>query len=312
MTAVTGVSGSGKTSLVLETLVPLVRTVLSTRAPVSQLQGAESITRLIVVDQSPLGRSGRSNPATASGVWDAFRRVFARTKDARLRGFGPRRFSFNDASGRCPVCRGTGTRRLSAASLAGLEMPCPECRGARFNRQTLQVRFKGMNVADVLALRIDEALERFSPIEPIRRTLAMFVEISLGYLTLGQPAPTLSGGEAQRIKLAAELGQTDELTAGKTLYVLDEPTTGLHPADVQRLLTLLTRLAEAGHTVVVIEHHLDVIAAADWIIDLGPEAGEAGGRVVAEGPPATVAGCESSHTGRALGRTLLRDAGGSY
>ena len=306
ITAVTGVSGSGKTSLILETLVPSVRSALGSAQRVPNLEGAESFARLIVVDQSPLGRSGRSNPATASGVCDAFRRLFARTKDARLRGFGPKRFSFNDASGRCAVCRGTGTRRLSAASLAGLEMPCPECRGLRFNRQTLQVRFKGKNVADVLALRIHDAFELFSQIEPIRRTLATFVEIGLGYLTLGQPAPTLSGGEAQRIKLAAELGKTDELTAGRTLYVLDEPTTGLHPADVQRLLTLLRRLADQGHTVIVIEHQLDVIAAADWIVDLGPEAGDGGGQIVAEGTPDVVAGVEASHTGRALARVITQ------
>jgi excinuclease ABC subunit A len=309
------------------------------------LRGSEHINRLVEIDQSPLGRNARSNPATASGMWDAIRRIFARTRDARLRGFRAGRFSFNAAGGRCEECRGLGVRRLGMQFLPDIDVVCPVCRGARFNRQTLQVKFRGKSVADILEMRIDEAAEFFQNFAGLAATLATFREVGLGYLTLGQSAATLSGGEAQRIKLAAELSRghflptpdpkspvepsggdketrrqgegatafslspplplslsAPNLTVGSqhALYVLDEPTTGLHPADIARLLELLERLADAGHTVIVIEHQLDVIARADWVIDLGPEGGAAGGQIVAAGTPAQIAAVAASHTGEAL------------
>jgi excinuclease ABC subunit A len=297
------------------------------------LQGAEHIDRLVEIDQSPLGRNARSNPATASGMWDAVRRIFARTREARLRGFRASRFSFNASGGRCDECRGLGVRRLAMQFLPDIDVVCPVCRGARFNRQTLQVKFRGKSVADVLDMRIDEAAEFFQNFAGLAATLATFREVGLGYLTLGQSAATLSGGEAQRIKLAGELSRAHSLhwpdpkmprppltppceggekrgvkseiqnpksEIHRTLYVLDEPTTGLHPADIARLLDLLERLADAGHTVIVIEHQLDVIARADWVIDLGPEGGAAGGRIVAAGTPAQVAAIPASDTGQAL------------
>lgn len=313
LTCVTGVSGSGKSTLVMETLVPRLRAILAARpfnappaatetAPAaagsdSPLTGTNQVDRLIEIDQSPLGRNARSNPATASGMWDDIRRLFARTRDARVRGFRSARFSFNAAGGRCDECRGQGTRRVSMQFLPDIEIVCPICRGARFNRQTLQVKFRDKSVADILAMRIDEAAEFFANFADLSAKLQTFVEVGLGYLTLGQPATTLSGGESQRIKLAAELGRR---TAGRTVYVLDEPTTGLHPADITRLVDLLDRLVEAGQTVIVVEHQLDVIARADWVIDLGPEGGDAGGQIVAAGTPAEIASVAASHTGQAL------------
>jgi excinuclease ABC subunit A len=261
------------------------------------LSGTDHVDRLIEIDQSPLGRNAGSNPATASGMWDDIRRLFARTRDARVRGFRSARFSFNAAGGRCDECRGQGTRRVSMQFLPDIEIVCPICRGARFNRQTLQIKFRGKSVADILAMRIDEAAGFFANFADLSSKLQTFVEVGLGYLTLGQPATTLSGGEAQRIKLAAELGRR---TAGRTVYVLDEPTTGLHPADITRLVDLLDRLVEAGQTVIVVEHQLDVIARADWVIDLGPEGGDTGGQIVAAGTPAEIARVAESHTGHAL------------
>ncbi len=328
LTCVTGVSGSGKSSLIMETLVPLVRRALDARNPGrplsgrkptsqqsawvgtlnligedpandAQLGGSESIDRLVEIDQAPLGRNARSNPATASGAWDEIRRVFARTRDARLRGFRAGRFSFNSAGGRCAECRGLGTRRIGMHFLPDIDVVCPACRGMRFNRQTLEVRFRGKSPADILSLRIDEAVEFFANFASLRQIFATFVEVGLGYLTLGQSATTLSGGETQRIRLATELSRP---AAGRTLYVLDEPTTGLHAADIERLLHLLTRLVEQGHTVIVIEHQLDVIRAAGHVIDLGPEGGAAGGRIVATGTPEAIARVAESHTGQALRR----------
>jgi len=317
LTCVTGVSGSGKSTLVMETLVPRLRAILATRpfagprpgteitpaaaAREGQLTGTDHVDRLIEIDQSPLGRNARSNPATASGMWDDIRRLFARTRDARVRGFRSARFSFNAAGGRCDECRGQGTRRVSMQFLPDIEIVCPICRGARFNRQTLQVKFRGKSVADILSMRIDEAADFFANFADLSAKLQTFVEVGLGYLTLGQPATTLSGGEAQRIKLAAELGRR---TAGRTVYVLDEPTTGLHPADITRLVDLLDRLVDAGQTVIVVEHQLDVIARADWVIDLGPEGGDGGGQIVAVGTPVEISRVAGSHTGHAL-RALM-------
>ncbi len=272
----------------------------------ASLPGLEHIDRLVEIDQSPLGRNARSNPATASGMWDEIRRIFARTRDARVRGFRSSRFSFNAAGGRCDECRGRGTRRLAMQFLPDIEVTCPVCRGARFNRQTLEVKFRGKSVADVLEMRIDEAAVFFANFASLAVKLQTFVDVGLGYLTLGQSAATLSGGEAQRIKLATELSrpQTGMALATRTLYVLDEPTTGLHPADIARLVDLLDRLADAGNSVIIIEHQLDVIASSDWVIDLGPEGGAAGGRLVAEGPPEQIAAVSESHTGQALREVL--------
>lgn len=324
LVCVTGVSGSGKSTLVMESLVPLVRAGLSRRSAANAssgrpsssdsttdsntmvdpdptgtptLHGAEMIDRLVEVDQSPIGRNARSTPATVSGMWDDVRRLFAKTRDARLRGFRSPRFSFNAAGGRCEECRGEGVRRVGIHFLPEVDLVCPVCRGTRFNRQTLQIKFRGKSVADVLEMRVDEAVDFFANFAGLHQTLSTFRDVGLGYLTLGQSAATLSGGEAQRIKLATELSKS---SSGRTLYVLDEPTTGLHPADVDRLLVLLHRLVEQGQTVIVVEHNLDVIASADWVIDLGPEGGEAGGSIVAEGTPRDIASVTSSHTGHAL------------
>lgn len=304
LTVVSGVSGCGKSSLITHTLIPAARHAIndSYRGPrqpsndtppppadLSQLDiacrsisGTEHIDRLVVVDQSPIGRSGRSNPATHTGMWDEVRKVFAKTRDARVRGFKARRFSFNAKDGRCPNCEGRGTQRLEMNFLPDMHVECPDCRGSRFNTQTLSVKYRGSSVGDVLRLRIDEARDFFKDFPKLKSTLEVMCDVGLGYLELGQSALTLSGGEAQRIKLAAELGKGGEQ---KILYVLDEPTTGLHPADVSRLIALFRRLIDEGNSVLVVEHQLDVIAASDWIIDLGPEGGESGGEIIATGSP---------------------------
>jgi excinuclease ABC subunit A len=302
---VTGVSGSGKSSLVVDTLARAMARKLNgaeTRpAPHRGLRGVNQLHRLVEVDQSPIGRTPRSNPATYTGVWNDIRRVFAGTKQSRQRGYRSGRFSFNTKGGRCEACQGQGVRRIVMNFLPDLEVTCPVCRGARFNRQTLAVRFRERSIADVLAMSIDQAVEFFENHESIRRVLATLVDVGLGYLTLGQPSSTLSGGEAQRIKLATELSRGSE---GHTLYILDEPTTGLHTADIRRLLSVLNRLVDQNNSMLVIEHNLDVIKTADWVIDLGPGGGLDGGRVVAAGTPEQVAACAESYTGQFLGNVL--------
>lgn len=305
-TCVTGVSGSGKSSLISQTLVPAVRQVLQTGQIASkdfdELEGWEAIQAIVEIDQSPLGRSAQSTPATFSGLWDEIRKLFAKTRESRIRGFKASRFSFNSRAGRCAECKGRGTQRVAMHFLPDVEIECPVCRGARFNRQTLHITFRGKSVADVLAMTVSEARDVFENFAKLHAMLSTFEEVGLGYLLLGQSAQTLSGGEAQRVKLATELTRPPD---GQNLYVLDEPTLGLHPADVERLLQLLKRLADSGQTVVVVEHHEDVMAAADWIIDLGPKGGDQGGDIVAEGSPETIAGV-ASPTGEALRRRWQR------
>ncbi|MFO0899448.1 MAG: excinuclease ABC subunit UvrA [Pirellulales bacterium] len=303
---VTGVSGSGKSSLVNDTLARALERKLGLvgpkPGPYASLKGAQQIDKLITVDQSPLGRTPRSNTATYTGLFDEIRRVFVSTREARQRGYGPSRFSFNVKGGRCETCQGQGVQRIEMKFLPDLYVPCPECGGRRFNRQTLEVRYKGLSIAGVLELSVTAAAEFFASVTAIRRPLESLVEVGLGYLTLGQPSTTLSGGEAQRVKLATELARVH---TGNTLYLLDEPTTGLHFDDVKRLLAVLNRLVDAGNTVLVIEHNLDVMKSADWIIDLGPEGGEGGGRLVGEGTPEEVAARYDTPTARYL-KTVLR------
>ena len=294
--SVTGVSGSGKSSLISQALVPVVRRALLDGTP-ADLTGIQHLDRIIEVDQSPIGRSSRSNPATYSKMWDEIRRAYAKTREARLRGYTAQRFSFNAKDGRCEECAGHGEERIEMQFMPDIFVTCSRCRGARYNRQTLAVRYRGKTIADVLDMRIDEAEDFFENYPKLRTMLTTFNDVGLGYLCLGQPARTLSGGEAQRIKLATELGR---VTMGRTLFVLDEPTTGLHPADVERLLTLLQGLVDRGDSVVVIEHNLDVIRASDWVIDMGPEGGDGGGEIVAEGAPTLISHCTTSSTGCAL------------
>jgi len=308
LTCVTGVSGSGKSTLVNDVLYKAVANRLhrARQRPGAhrEVSGIEALDKIIAVDQSPIGRTPRSNPATYTGLFDVIRDLFSKTAEARARGYKPGRFSFNVKGGRCEVCRGDGQIRIEMHFLPDVYVPCEQCHGRRYNRETLEVRFKGRTIADVLDMPVEEALGFFEHIPAIRRRLQTLDDVGLGYIRLGQPATTLSGGEAQRIKLATELSK---IATGRTLYILDEPTTGLHFADVARLLEVLTRLVDAGNTVVVIEHNLDVIKCADRLIDLGPEGGEEGGRVVATGTPEQVAAVPESHTGRFL-EPLLRAA----
>jgi len=309
LVCVTGVSGSGKSTLIQETLYPrLMREVYGTYrgwGEHDELIGAGHIDRVIDIDQSPIGRTPRSNPATYTGVFDLIRALFAQTPDARMRGYQPGRFSFNVKGGRCEACRGDGIIKIEMHFLPDVYIPCEVCKGKRYNRETLEVRYKGKNIADVLDMTVSQALEFFRNIPPIARKLGTIHDVGLDYIRLGQPATTLSGGEAQRVKLATELSKRG---TGRTLYILDEPTTGLHFHDIRKLLEVLRRLTDQGNSVIVIEHNLDVVKTADWVIDLGPEGGEGGGRVVAAGPPEAVAECPESHTGRFLKPLLERAA----
>ncbi|MCH7814915.1 MAG: ATP-binding cassette domain-containing protein, partial [Planctomycetes bacterium] len=262
---------------------------------------ASLVDKVIEIDQSPIGRTPRSNPATYVGAFDLVRQLFAKTPQAKLRGYSAGRFSFNVKGGRCEQCQGQGIRRIEMHFLPDVFVTCGACQGTRYNRETLEVRYRGRSIADVLELGVSEAAEFFNNFSKIHRLLRALMDVGLGYISLGQSATTLSGGEAQRIKLAAELSKNP---LGHTLYILDEPTTGLHFADVHNLLDVLNRLVDKGHTVLVIEHNLDVIKTADWVIDLGPEGGDGGGRIVVEGTPEQVAACPQSHTGRFLARRL--------
>jgi len=306
-TCVTGVSGSGKSTLIQDTLFPrLMHELFGTRstwAPHDSLEGAEQIDKVIDIDQSPIGRTPRSNPATYTGTFDMIRELFAMTPDAKLRGYRNGRFSFNVKGGRCEACRGDGIIKIEMHFLPDVYVPCEVCKGKRYNRETLEVRYKTKSISDVLEMTLDEAVEFFRPIPKIFRKLETLQEVGLGYIRLGQPATTLSGGEAQRIKLAAELSKR---STGRTIYILDEPTTGLHFEDVRRLLAVLNRLVDQGNTVLIIEHNLDVIKTADWIIDMGPEGGTGGGQVVAMGPPEEIAKVKSSWTGNYLAALLSR------
>lgn len=305
MTCVTGVSGSGKSSLINEILYKRLAKELN-RAKCKagnhdDITGIEQLDKIINIDQSPIGRSPRSNPATYTGVFDLIRDLFANTKDAKAMGYTKGRFSFNVPGGRCEACKGDGIIKIEMHFLADVYVPCEVCGGKRYNRETLDIRYKGRNIFDVLDMTVDEACEFFENVPSILRKISTLQEVGLGYIKLGQPSTTLSGGEAQRIKLATELSRR---STGKTIYVLDEPTTGLHFADVHRLVDILRRLSEGGNTVVVIEHNLDVIKVADYIIDIGPEGGEGGGTIVAHGTPEEIAKCKKSYTGQYLKKYL--------
>ncbi len=303
--AVTGVSGSGKSTLVNSILYTVLANELNGARRVAgryrTVTGLEHLDKVVHVDQGPIGRTPRSNPATYTGVWDHVRKLFAQTTEAKVRGYTPGRFSFNVKGGRCEACSGDGTLRIEMNFLPDVYVPCEVCHGARYNRETLEVHFKGKTVADVLAMPIEEAATFFEAVPAISRHLKTLVDVGLGYVRLGQPAPTLSGGEAQRVKLASELQRR---STGRTVYVLDEPTTGLHFEDIRKLLGVLQSLVDKGNTVIVIEHNLDVIKSADWVIDLGPEGGSGGGTIVAEGTPEDIARVPESHTGRFLAEIL--------
>jgi excinuclease ABC subunit A len=328
LVAVTGVSGSGKSTLARDVLLANVQTHVSQRSTkagrdeqaagkfpalsgCTELKGFEAVDRVLEVDQTPIGKTPRSCPATYIGFWDIIRKLFAETLEAKARGYGAGRFSFNTGEGRCHTCEGQGLRTIEMSFLPDVKVPCETCHGARFNPETLAVSWRGKSIGEVLQMEVDEAVDFFATMPNISHPLQLLKDVGLGYLTLGQPSPTLSGGEAQRIKLVTELSKVrDDVTrrgnkAPHTLYVLDEPTVGLHMADVDKLIRVLHRLVDGGHSVVVIEHDLDVIAEADWVIDLGPEGGDGGGLIVAADTPEAVVKL-GTHTGRALAPVLAR------
>jgi len=301
-TCVTGVSGSGKSTLVNDILLQAIDRRLNPQSTASAgahraLKGVEAIDKVVAIDQSPIGRTPRSNPATYTGAFTFIRDLFANLPEAKVRGYGPGRFSFNVKGGRCEACEGDGSRRIEMHFLPDVYVRCDVCHGRRYNRDTLEVGYRGRSIADVLEMTVEEGLEFLGAVPVLRRKLETLRDVGLGYIHLGQSATTLSGGEAQRVKLATELSR---VATGRTLYVLDEPTTGLHFEDVRVLLDVLQALVERGNTVLVIEHHLDVIKCADWLIDLGPEGGDRGGTVVAAGTPEALARAKGSHTGAAL------------
>ncbi len=306
---VTGVSGSGKSTLVNQTLLrALKRRVYGSKdkpGEYGKILGVGKVDKVIEIDQSPIGRTPRSNPATYTGVFDQIRQLFAKTREAKIRGYKPGRFSFNVKGGRCEACQGQGVKRIEMHFLPDVYVVCQECKGTRYNRETLEIKYRGKTIADVLDMRVEDALGFFENFPKTKQLLKALNDVGLSYVQLGQSSTTLSGGEAQRVKLASELGKT---ATGHTLYVLDEPTTGLHFADIHNLLNVLNRLADMGNTIIVIEHNLDVIKCADWIVDLGPEGGEGGGTVIAEGPPEKVAEVEDSYTGRFLKQHLQAEA----
>ena len=310
MTCVTGVSGSGKSTLINNTLYPLAATALNgattlKAAPHTEIKGLEQFDKVVDIDQSPIGRTPRSNPATYTGLFTPIRELFAATQESRSRGYKPGRFSFNVKGGRCETCQGDGLIKVEMHFLPDIYVPCDVCKGKRYNRETLEVKYKGKSIHEVLDMTIEEAHEFFAPVPALHRKLTTLMDVGLSYVRIGQSATTLSGGEAQRVKLSRELSKRD---TGSTLYILDEPTTGLHFHDVEQLLAVLHRLRDHGNTVVVIEHNLDVIKTADWLIDLGPEGGDEGGYIVATGTPEEVSLVKGSHTGRFLGPMLKTEA----
>ena len=309
-TVITGVSGSGKSSLITDTLAPALANRVNhahrRTGAYRKITGLESIDKVINIDQSPIGRTPRSNPATYIGLWDDIRALFSSTQEAKARGYAPGRFSFNVSGGRCEACKGDGQIKIEMHFLPDVYVPCEVCGGKRYNRETLQVTYRGKNIAEVLDMTVEDALAFFEHIPGIKRKLQTLFDVGLGYIRLGQAATTLSGGEAQRVKLASEL---QKRSTGKTFYILDEPTTGLHFEDVRQLLVVLQRLVDAGNTVLVIEHNLDVIKSADHIVDLGPEGGERGGTIIATGTPEEVAQVEGSFTGKFLKKMLGDHAG---
>jgi len=304
-TVVTGVSGSGKSTLVNDTLYLHAANVINkarhTPSPLKSISGLKVFDKIVAIDQSAIGRTPRSNPATYSGLFSAIRDLFAGTHEARSRGYQPGRFSFNVKGGRCEACQGDGLIKVEMHFLPDVYVPCDVCSGQRYGRETLDIRYKGQNIHQVLSMTIEQANEFFAAVPVLQRKLQTLMDVGLSYITLGQNATTLSGGEAQRIKLARELSKRD---TGNTLYILDEPTTGLHFEDVKALLTVLQRLRDAGNTVIIIEHNLDVIKTADWIIDMGPEGGEGGGTVVVSGSPEEIVDCADSHTAHYLKRLI--------
>jgi excinuclease ABC subunit A len=311
MTCVTGVSGSGKSTLINDTLFRAVATQLNHASPgtahFDRIEGLEFIDRVIEIDQSPIGRTPRSNPATYTALFAPIRDLFASVPESRARGYEPGRFSFNVKGGRCEACQGDGVIKVEMHFLADVYVPCDVCKGRRYNRETLEIRYKGRNIQEVLEMTIEEALPFFAAVPTVQPKLQTLLDVGLSYVRLGQSATTLSGGEAQRVKLAKELSKR---ATGRTLYILDEPTTGLHFADIDLLLTVLHRLRDEGNTVIVIEHNLDVIKTADWLIDMGPEGGDGGGSIIATGTPEDVAANRASHTGSYLRATLAQAAPG--